>query len=119
MFAPLNNSAAIPSSITVLTNAVLGINSPVVPANTVIILTNFIVANVTGAPHTFSLHLHLVGVAPVAANAICLAVPIAANTMYMMGPIVISAGYQLSGVADANTAINICVGGYILNEATA
>ena len=117
MNTQLNNSAAIPSAVTVLTNALLGINSPVVPANTVIILTNFIVANVTAAAHTFSLHVHLVGVAPAAANAICLLVPIAANTMYMMGPIVMSAGYQLSGIADANNAINITVGGYIVNEA--
>jgi hypothetical protein len=117
-FTQLNNAEAIPSWVSTLTNAPAILSSPVVPTNTRVELSGIIVANITAAAHTFSLYLHRSTVAAAAGNAVCLNVAIAANTMYIIdGPIIMAAGWQLSGAADANSAVNVTVNGYIVNEA--
>jgi alpha-tubulin suppressor-like RCC1 family protein len=77
-----------------------------------------VISNITAVARTFTLYLKADGVAGAAGNSICAGVTLAANTIYQLpiGPLTIPAGYELTGLASAASAINVTVTGRVIVE---
>lgn len=81
-------------------------------------LNGLIISNISGVARTVTIYLHADGVAGAAGNTVLGAVNVNANTTYLMFiPITIPAGYTLSGLASAASAINVTVTGKYIVEA--